>query len=173
MKTRIAILIGIVALIVGGVIFAVGQGRPAEGQRPPGRDGMPPPPPPGIPDLEHLTRALNLTEAQSAELKPFFDSERATIDALTKKIEESHQQIQAATKDGHFEETQVRALAVQLAQAQADVLVEHARFHAKLYNVLTPEQRANAEQMHGHGGHHGPGGPGGMMPPPPPPRPDN
>ena len=169
MKTRIAILIGIVTLIVAGVVFVAAQGGPEQGQHPPRREGMPPPPPPpppfGVPDIEHLAHALNLTEAQATELKPFLDSERATIDALVKKLEESHQQIAAATKDGHFDEAQVRTLATQQAQLQADLIVEHERMKAKVYSVLTPEQRVRAEQMH----RHGPGG----MPPPPPPRPDN
>ena len=175
MKTRIAILIGIVALIVGGVIFAAAQSGPEQGQRP-RREGMPPPPPPfGVPDVEHLSRALGLTEAQATELKPFLDSERATVDALMKKLGDSHRQIEEASKDGHFDEAQVRALAVAQAQTQADLIVEHERVKAKIYNALTPEQRAKAEQMHRHGPH--PGGPGGFRgpggPPPPPPPPDN
>ena len=167
MKTRIAVLIGIIALIVGGVVFVAAQGQ--ERSR---HGGMPSPPPPmGVPDIEHLAKALNLTEAQSTELKPFLDSERATVDGLMKKVGDAHQQIEAATKDGHFDEAQVRALATQLSQAEADLIVEHLRVHSKLYSVLTPEQRTQAEQMHQHGQHRGPGGPG--MPPPPPPKPDN
>src|SRR6202158_5182403 len=172
MKNRIAILIGIVTLIAAGVVFGAAQGWPEPGQRPPRMEGMQPLPPHpfGVPDVEHLARALNLTEAQSTELKPFLDAERATTDALMKRLEESHQQLEAATKDGHFDEAQVRTLAGQQEQLQADLMVEHERLKAKVYNLLTPEQRAKAEAMHRHGFH--PGGPGGM-PPPTPPQPDN
>lgn len=179
MKTRITILVGIVALIIGGVVFAAAQGGPEQGQRPPRREGGPPPPPPpfGVPDVEHLSRALGLTEAQAAELKPFLDSERATVDALMKRLGDTHQTIEASAKDGKFDEAQVRALATQHAQVQVDLIVEQERVKSKIYNVLTPEQRTKAEQMHRHGPHpggpggpHGPGGPGG---PPPPPPPDN
>jgi len=177
-KTRITVLIGIVALIAAGVVFASAQGGQEPGQRQPYRDGMPPPPPPfGVPDAEHLSQALGLSEAQTTELKPFLDSERATIDALRQKLEETHQQIQTATKDGKFEEAQVRTLAAQHAQAMTDMIVEQERVKAKIYNVLTPEQRTKAGQMHRHGPH--PGGPGGMRGPggpgmpPPPPQPDN
>ncbi|HXM35847.1 MAG TPA: Spy/CpxP family protein refolding chaperone [Pyrinomonadaceae bacterium] len=171
MRTRIAILIGIVALVAGGVVFVAAQDGAGQGQRPPHREGMQPPPPHiGVPDVEHLAQALSLTDAQKAELKPFLDSERETVDALLKKLGDSHQQLEAATKDGHFDEALVRTLAGQQAQAQIDLTVEHERVKARIYNVLTPEQRTKAEQMHRHG-HHGPGGPG--MLPPPPPRPDN
>jgi len=172
-KTRIAILIGIVALLVGGVVFAAAQGGQEQGQRPPRREGGPPPPPPfGVPDVDHLTQALGLTDAQATELKPVLDTERATVDALMKKLGDSHRQIEEASKDGHFDEAQVRTLAGQHAQVQVDLIVEQERVKARIYSVLTPEQRTKAEQMHRHGpggpgGHHGPGGPGGPPPPPP------
>ena len=178
MKTRIAILIGIVALIATAVVFAAaqsGQERGQEqGQRPPRREGMPPPPPFGVPDVEHLTQALGLTEAQATELKPFLDAERATVDALMKKLGDSHRAIEEASKDGKFDEAQVRTLAGAHAQVQVDLIVEQERVKAKIYSVLTPEQRAKAQQMHRHGPHPGgPGGPHGPGGPPPPPRPDN
>lgn len=165
MKTKVAILFGAVVLIVGGVIFAVAQG--GAGMHPPGL-----PVPFGVPDIDHLTKALNLTDAQANELKPFLDSERATIEALNKRLEDTHQQLEAATKDGKFDEAQVRTLAGQHAQAMADLIVEHERLKAKLYNLLTPDQRAKAEQMHRMGPHHrGPGGLDGSGGPPPPPAP--
>jgi Spy/CpxP family protein refolding chaperone len=174
-KTRIAILIGIVALIAGGVVFAAHAAQD-QGQRM-RREGGPPPPPPPVPDVESLSRALGLSEAQTAELKPFLDAQHATMDTLRQKLDDTRQQIQAATKDGQFDEAQVRTLAAQHAQAMTDLLVEQERVKAKIYNTLTPEQRTKAEQLHRHGP--GPGGPRGRgpggpgMPPPPPPKPDN
>jgi Spy/CpxP family protein refolding chaperone len=174
-KHRIGILIGIVALLIGGVVFVAAQGgqQPGQHQR---REGMPPPPPPpfGVPDVEHLTQAFGLTEAQVTELKPFLDSERATVDGLQKQLGDTHRQIEVATRDGHFDEAQVRALASQQAQVQTDLIVEQERVKAKIYNAMTPEQRTKMEQMHRHGPPPGgPSGPGGPPPPPPPPRPDN
>ena len=59
----------------------------------------------------------------------------------------------------------------QIAQAQADLMVEHERMKAKIYNTLTPEQRARMEELHRRGGPHDgrPGPPNGPPPPPPPP----
>ena len=166
MRNRIATLIGIAALIVGGVVFAAAQRGPGDG-------GPPPPPPPhfGIPDIEHLSRELNLTDAQTTELKAFLDAERPTIEGLTKKLEEAHKQLGESTANGRFDEAQVRALANQQAQTMADLIVEQERVKAKIYNTLTPEQRAKVEEMHRRGDRHGrrPGGPDGGPPPPPPP----
>ncbi|MDT5063113.1 MAG: hypothetical protein QOH63_3572 [Acidobacteriota bacterium] len=163
MRNRIVILIGIAALIVGGVIFASAQRGPGDG-------GPPPPPHFGIPSIEHLARELNLTDAQTTELKAFLDTERPTIEGLTKKLDEAHKQLDETTANGHFDEAQVRALANQQAQTMADLIVEQERVKAKIYNSLTPEQRAKVEEMHKHGGPHGrrPGGPGEPPPPPPP-----
>src|ERR1700687_2105328 len=53
-KTRIAILIGLAALVAGAVILAAAHGAQEQGQRPSRREGMLPPPPPfGVPDVEH------------------------------------------------------------------------------------------------------------------------
>ena len=170
MKNRIVILIGIAALIVGGVVFASAQGGPGQDGRPPQHRGDGPPPPPfGVPDIEHLSRELNLTDAQTAELKPFLDTERPAVEALMKKLDEAHKQLNETTAGGHFDEAQVRALATQQAQTMADLIVEQERVKAKIYNALTPEQRAKVEEMHKRGGPRGrrPGPPDGPPPPPP------
>jgi len=174
MKNRVLTFIGIGALIIGAVIFAAAQNGPQGGPpHPPG----PPPPPFSIPSLEHLTQALNLTDAQAAELKPFLDSERTTLDALMKKMGDLHKQLEDATAQGRFDEAQVRSLASQMGQTQTDMIVEQERTKAKIYNSLTPEQRAKVDELHKHGGQRGrgPGGPGGppQPPPPPPPSSDN
>jgi Spy/CpxP family protein refolding chaperone len=54
---------------------------------------------------------------------------------------------------------------------QTDSMVDHLRMHAKLYSLLTAEQKVKADaMMKEHGEHgHGPGGPGHHGPPPPPP----
>jgi Spy/CpxP family protein refolding chaperone len=173
MKNRIVILIGIATLIVGGVIFASAQRGPGEDGRPPQHRGdQPPPPHPpfGIPDIEHLSRELNLTDAQTAELKAFLDTERPAVEALMKKLDEAHKQLDESTANGHFDEAQVRTLATQQSQTMADLIVEQERVKAKIYNALTPEQRAKVEEMHKRGGPRGrrPGPPDGPPPPPPP-----
>ena len=53
----------------------------------------PPPPPPihfGVPEIEHLSRAVSLTDAQAAELKTFFEAQKPTFDAIHRRLEEGH-----------------------------------------------------------------------------------
>ncbi len=176
MRNRVLTLISVGALIIGAVIFAAAQDGPRGGGRPGQQQGGPPHPPPppppfGVPDIEHLTTVLGLTDAQAAELKPFLDSERTTIDTLAKKMGDLHRQLEEATAQGRFDEAQVRGLASQMGQTQADLIVEQERVKAKIYSTLTPEQRAKADELHKRGGPRGrgPGRPGEPPPPPPPP----
>ncbi len=158
MRTRIAVVAAAAALLITAAAFAGAQEWHAGGPHQRRAGGPPPPPHPpmpfGVPEVEHLSRALNLTDAQSAELKTFFEAQQSTFEAIHRRLEESHKQLEAATAEGRFDEAQVRALAAQQGQAHADMVVEHERCKAKVYGVLTPEQRAKLEEL--HHGHHGP-----------------
>ncbi len=176
---KIAIAIGIVALLTAAVALAIAQGERHPGPPPPGMG-------PGGPEMmEHMARVLNLTDEQKAQIKAIHDAERAAVEPNEQKFGELHKQLEDATANGQFDEAKVRDLASQQAQLHVNMLVEHERAKSKIYNILTPEQRAKADELHkqmgGPGGPHGPGGPGGPRgpmrhdgpPPPPPPKPDN
>ncbi|HAF14242.1 MAG TPA: hypothetical protein DCK93_02255 [Blastocatellia bacterium] len=165
MKNRILVIASIAVLVIGATAFALGKGMErmhgqGRGEGPPHREGFGP----GM--LEHLTRELNLTDAQQTQIKAILDGAQAATEPLEKKMDEAHKQLEAATANGQFDETQVRALANQQAQVMADTIVEHERTKSKIYNVLTAEQRAKADEMHKHDG---PGGPPRRPGPPPPP----
>jgi periplasmic protein CpxP/Spy len=164
MNKRIAIILSITAMLVCGAVLATAQGGPGQGapQQAGAQPPPPPPPPPpfGLPHLRHLARDLNLTEAQLAEIKAFMDAEHPAIKTLMMKMDAERKQLDAATAGGQFDEAQVRALATQQAQAFAELIVAHKRAEAKLYSLLTPEQRTRFEQLRQR--RH-------PLPPPPPP----
>ncbi|HEX8748849.1 MAG TPA: Spy/CpxP family protein refolding chaperone [Pyrinomonadaceae bacterium] len=165
MSKRIAITICITAMLASGAILATAQ-RGTGAQRPPQQAGIKPPPPPlppppppfGLPPPDHLTRELDLTEAQQAEIKAFMDAGRTTLETLMTKLDAERRQLDEATKGGQFDEAQVRSLAAQQAQTFTELIVEHKRVEARLYSLLTPEQRTRFEQLRGR-----------RQPPPPPP----
>lgn len=158
MRNRILVLAGIVALVIGATVFALGHGFQEKHGRGDGRS-------PGD-MVEHITRELGLTEAQKDQVKSLFEAQHAAEEARETKLDDLRKQIGAATANGQFNETQVRTLANQQAQLMADSMVEHLRVHSKIYSLLNAEQRAKADEMMKHGGPHGhPHGP----PPPPPP----
>ena len=161
MKNRIVVLAGVAALFIAATVFAMAQGIPGH-PRGDGHGDM----------VEHLSRALNLTDAQKTQVKAILDAERAATEPGRSQMGEVHKQLQAATVNGQFDEAQVRALAAQASQIMTDQMVEHVRAFTKIFALLTPEQRVKAQELHkamGAGGPHGPGGPMGHRPPPPPP----
>jgi protein CpxP len=140
MSRKILAIAGIVGLVVGLAVFALGHtfqgmhggpGGPRHGDM-----------------LEHMARALNLTEDQKQQVKTIMDSAHAAAEANHAKAEEIHKQLEAAVANGQFDEAQVRALANQKAQLDADMMVEHLRAMSKVFAILTPEQRTKAQELH-------------------------
>jgi protein CpxP len=150
MKKRILVIASIAILVVGATVFAVAHGRL-------GMHGMGQGMGPGHGDmLEHMARALNLTDAQKPQVKAIMDATESTAKDIHAKLEENQKQLEAATANGQFDEGQVRTLANQKGQLEADMTVEHLRAMSKVFAILTPEQRVKAEEMHKHMGRRGP-----------------
>jgi len=93
-----------------------------------------------------LWKKLNLTDAQKKEMFSIRLDERAKMKPLIQKLKEGRDQLRALPK-GQFDEAKVRSI----AKAQADTLVElivaKERMKSRIYGVLTPEQRAKAEEL--------------------------
>jgi protein CpxP len=154
MKKRILAISAIAVLVIGATVLALGHGFQGHGGP---RDGRR-----HADMLEHMSQALNLTDAQKQQVKAIMDETEAAAEANHTKIEEIHKQLHAATANGQFDETQVRALANQKAQLDADMMVEHFRAMSKVFAILTPEQRTKAEELHKQmerGARHGRPGP--------------
>lgn len=98
--------------------------------------------------LAHVARELNLSEQQKTEIKAIFTAERPVVAPLLKQLFDNHQEMRAATAQGRFDEAQVRAIATRQAQLVTELIVAKERVKSKVYQVLTPEQRAKAEQLH-------------------------
>src|SRR5882672_6378134 len=157
MRNRILIIASIAALVIGATVLAVGHGFQGQGMHGRGPGGF------GHGDmLEHMARELNLTDAQKEQVKTIMESAETSAEGIHAKLEEVHKQIDAATANGQFDEAQVRTLANQKAQLEADMMVEHLRAKSKVFAILTPEQRTKAEEMHKRMG------PGHREGPPPP-----
>jgi Spy/CpxP family protein refolding chaperone len=152
MRNRILGMAGMAVLVIGAAIFALGHGFQGPGGH--GKGG------PHGDMLEHMSRALSLTDAQKQQAKAIMDSVESTATGIHAKLDEVHKQLEAATANGQFDETQVRTLANQEAQLEADMKVEHFRAISKVFSILTPEQRVKAEELHkqmaGHERHPGP-----------------
>jgi protein CpxP len=152
MRNRISALAGIVALIIGATIFAVGQGDAVLAHFQHRGGGSPHSFGPEM--VDHIARELNLTEAQKAQIKTLMEAAHATLAPLQQKKDDLHKQLELATANGQFDEAQVRSLANQQGQLMAETIVEHERMKSKAYSLLTPEQRTKANEMLRHHSRH-------------------
>ena len=160
MRKRVVVISGIAVLVIAAAVFATAQAglrfNHFQGHgRSERRHG------PGPEMMEHMARALGLSEDQKTQIKALMDGIQPSEEARLQKMEELHKQLEAATANGQFDEAKVREIANQQAQIHADQIVEHERMKAKIFSLLTPEQRVKAEEMHksGEGEHRRHGGP--------------
>ena len=151
MRKRVLVISGIAVLIIGAAIFATAQAglrfnHFQQHGRGEGRHG------PGPEMIEHMARVLGLSEDQKTQIKALMDGIQPAEEARHQKMEELRKQLDAITANGQFDEAKVREVANQQAQIHAEQIVEHQRMKAKVFSLLTPEQRVKAEEMHQRGG---------------------
>ncbi|MGB7926462.1 MAG: Spy/CpxP family protein refolding chaperone [Pyrinomonadaceae bacterium] len=156
MNNRIAIAISIALLAVAGTVYtakghgslselnstAIVQGEEAfllnagEGRHPFARRIM-----------ARIAERLGLTDAQKTEIKSIIVAERPAAEPLIRQLVATRKQLRDASSGGNFDEAEVRNLASRQAQTITELIVTRERVKSKIYNVLTPEQRAKADQM--------------------------
>lgn len=126
--------------------------------------------------MQFMATALDLTDAQVAQINQIRGSNKGTMQANHAQMKSIHEQMKAAITADTFDEAKVRSLIAQQQQVQATAELEHAREMNAIYKVLTPQQKEKAVKLFGnmgfggpmHGGSGGPGGPAGENAPPPP-----
>ena len=96
--------------------------------------------------LKHMTRELNLTEAQQTQIKGILADSRTRTKPLTQQLRQN-EQAQNAVVNGNFNEGQARLFAGKQAQIMSDLIVEKQRTKSQIYSVLTPDQRQKALQL--------------------------
>ena len=96
--------------------------------------------------LKHMTKQLNLTDAQQTQIKGIMADEKTKIKPMLQQLRQN-QQAEDANINGSFDENQARAFANKQAQLMTDLIVEKERMRSQVYAVLTPEQRQKALQL--------------------------
>lgn len=93
--------------------------------------------------LHRMTKELNLTDAQQAQIKSIMQAERAKTQPLMQQLHQN-EQAQNAAVTGNFDEAKAQAFAAGQAQIMTNLIVEKQRTKSQIYAVLTPEQRQKA-----------------------------
>ena len=97
----------------------------------------------------HLSRVLDLTDAQKAQIKQLEDGFKESTKGLHEQLGKAGPGGPLGALDGGaFDEAAVRAAAQARANLHVELEVAHARFFSQVYAVLTPEQRAKLAELH-------------------------
>ncbi len=98
--------------------------------------------------MAYLAKALNLTDAQKEQVKSILQANRASSRPLKQQLAQNRIAMLTATSNGAFDQAKVTAIANQQAQLMAQMMVQKQSIQHQIYTqVLTPEQRATADQM--------------------------
>ena len=151
MSKRVLVMSVIAGLVIAAAVFATAQaGLRFNHFQGHGRSERRHGPSPEM--VEHMSQILGLNEDQKTQIKALMEGVQATEEARHQKMEELRKQMEAATANGQFDEAKVREIANQQGQIHAEQILEHERMKAKVFSLLTPEQRVKAEAMHKRGG---------------------
>lgn len=152
-----AAAVAVIALFASfGAAVNRGDGGPGRG-RGPGGPGGPGGPPIGM-IVSHMATELGLTDAQKASIDQIVADDRTADQAAHEADRAIMDQLKVQGIDGTFNEPAVRALASQLAASHTERIVAREQTKAKVFAVLTAEQRTKLIEKLEKGG---PGGPGG------------
>ncbi len=126
------------ALVAVSTVFAIaqkGSGAGWKGGRGFGHRG----------GFGRMAEKLNLTDAQKTQVKQISEASRAKVKPLMETMRANHQKLDEATANGQFDEAKVTAIAQEQAQTSAQLTVEKERVKAQIFQILTPEQQAQAK----------------------------
>jgi protein CpxP len=98
--------------------------------------------------LEHFSQALNLTDAQKAQVKQLEESFKESTKGLHEQLAKAEGGPFEALKDGAFDEAAYRAAAQARANLHVELEVAHAKFFSQVYALLTAEQKAKLAELH-------------------------
>jgi Spy/CpxP family protein refolding chaperone len=127
----------------GGPGPFMGRGGPGRLGGPGGRGG------PGGPlgAFGPMLERLNLTDAQKDQVRGIVDSHRDEMKTIADRARPAHEALDAAMTADTFDEATIRSRSMEVANVDADMLVLQARVRSEVFQILTPEQQAQAKQF--------------------------
>ena len=81
------------------------------------------------------------------QIRAILEAEKPKIAPLVMDLATGHKALQTATNEGNFNEAQIQTIAAKQGETIAALIVEKERVKTQIYAVLTPEQRAKAEEL--------------------------
>ena len=138
MKMKLMVMVVLAAAMIGG-----GTGAALAGHEPGGEFcGPPQGMEMGPGSFEgRMAKALKLTDVQQSQIKTLLDAEREQVKPLIVKMQESRKLLVQAAEATTFDEAAMRALAVDQAATETELIVSRTKVQNQIYALLTTEQR--------------------------------
>ena len=93
-----------------------------------------------------MVQALNLSDSQKQQAKAIFQQTRQTAKPIADQLKQNREALSAAVKANNV--AQIDSLSAQQGTLRGQLLAARSEGMAKFYALLTPDQRAKADQMH-------------------------
>jgi len=100
--------------------------------------------------LARMAGALNLTDHQRQQLKQVHRSKRDEMMKLHNAMEDNHEALERLNPSASNYEKQLVKLANEKAQLVKQKIMQEGKMRARVYGILTPEQRKKAAKMKKH-----------------------
>jgi Spy/CpxP family protein refolding chaperone len=99
--------------------------------------------------LDHLANYLNLTPDQKAQAKTIFQEARQTAQPVRDQLKQNRQALSDAVKTNKGDAA-IDSLASNQGVLMGQLVANRTKAMAKVYALLTPDQRAKADQLKDH-----------------------
>lgn len=97
--------------------------------------------------LDRVADKLDLTTEQRAEIREILEDAAPRVAPLVMQAKATREQLKPLGRDGVYNEAQVQQLATRQAANVRALIVEKEKVKAEIFAVLTPAQRAQANEM--------------------------
>jgi protein CpxP len=94
-----------------------------------------------------LLRGLDLTDQQRQQVRTIMQNHKSEFQAARQRIRAALEAQRAAATATPPDEATIRAKATEAGAAQGDLAVLMTRVRAEVFQILTPEQQAKAQQL--------------------------
>ena len=139
MKKALIVFTLMALLGVGAVFIFAQKGGKRDGFG--GRTGF------GGRGFERVAEKLNLSDEQKTQVKTILEESKTRVKPLMDSRRENRKQSESLGTDGTFNEELVNQLAAQNAENAKQIFIEKEKTKARIFAVLTPDQRAEAAKM--------------------------
>ena len=148
-KTTLAAGIAVLTLGAGTPLLIAQDQQPQQRQgRGPGGPGGPGMRGPGGPmGFGPGFRNLDLSDDQKAQLKKIAEARRSDFEAAGQKVRAAREGMRALVEADSINESAIRAKSVEIAAAEADVMILNAKVRQESLQVLTSEQQAKLKEQ--------------------------